>query len=49
MKMDKNAGNEILNILQITDSHLTKDARSDLLGVVTRDSLDAVLYKELGN
>tara|TARA_R110001592_G_scaffold89970_3_gene264636 strand:+ start:2418 stop:3239 length:822 start_codon:yes stop_codon:yes gene_type:complete len=41
--MDKNAGSEILNLLQITDSHLTKDAGSDLLGVVTRDSLDAVL------
>ena len=41
--MEKNAGNGILNLLQITDSHLTKDAKSDLLGVVTRDSLGAVL------
>ncbi len=43
MNMEKNAGSGILNLLQITDSHLTKDAKSDLLGVVTRDSLDAVL------
>jgi len=41
--MDKNAGSGTLNLLQITDSHLTKDSKSDLLGVVTRDSLDAVL------
>tara|TARA_R110001592_G_scaffold89971_5_gene264681 strand:+ start:7047 stop:7868 length:822 start_codon:yes stop_codon:yes gene_type:complete len=41
--MDKNAGSGTLNLLQITDSHLTKDAKSDLLGVVTRDSLNAVL------
>lgn len=41
--MEKNAGSEILNVLQITDCHLTKDVKSDLLGVVTRDSLDAVI------
>ena len=43
MSMDNSAGSVTLNLLQITDSHLTKDAKSDLLGVVTRDSLDAVL------
>jgi Icc protein len=41
--MEKNASGGILNLLQITDSHLTKDAKSDLLGVITRDSLHAVL------
>lgn len=41
--MEKNADSGVLNLLQITDSHLTKDAKSDLLGVVTRDSLAAVL------
>lgn len=41
--MEKSAGSGILNLLQITDCHLTKDAKSDLLGVVTRDSLDAVI------
>lgn len=41
--MEKNADSGVLNLLQITDSHLTKDAKSDLLGVVTRDSLGAVL------
>ena len=41
--MEKNADSGILSLLQITDSHLTKDAKSDLLGVVTRDSLAAVL------
>lgn len=43
MNMEKKAGAEVLNILQITDCHLTKDAQSNLLGVVTRDSLDAVI------
>jgi Icc protein len=43
MNMDKNTGSGTLNLLQITDCHLTKEACSDLLGVVTRDSLDAVL------
>ena len=43
MKMQKNANGQTLNLLQITDCHLTKDAKSDLLGVVTRDSLAAVL------
>ncbi len=43
MNIEKNTSNGTLNLLQITDSHLTKDANSDLLGVVTRDSLDAVL------
>jgi Icc protein len=37
------AGGATLNLLQITDCHLTKDADSDLLGVVTRDSLAAVI------
>lgn len=32
-----------LKLLQITDCHLTKHAGSDLLGVVTRDSLAAVI------
>jgi|TARA_R110002049_G_scaffold54739_1_gene152191 Icc protein len=41
--MEKIADSGVLNLLQITDSHLTKDAKSDLLGVVTRDSLGAVL------
>lgn len=41
--MEKNADSGTLELLQITDCHLTKDANSDLLGVVTRDSLDAVL------
>ena len=43
VNMEKNADSGILNLLQITDSHLTKDAKSNLLGVVTRDSLAAVL------
>lgn len=43
MNMEKNEANGTLNLLQITDCHLTKDANSDLLGVITRDSLDAVL------
>ena len=41
--MDKKAKGQTLNLLQITDCHLTKSAASDLLGVVTRDSLGAVL------
>lgn len=43
MNMEKNADSGTLELLQITDCHLTKSASSDLLGVVTRDSLDAVL------
>lgn len=33
----------VINILQITDCHLTKHEDGDLLGVKTRESLDAVL------
>lgn len=43
MNVEKNSKGQTLNLLQITDCHLTKEATSDLLGVVTRDSLDAVL------
>ncbi len=49
MKMEKNANGQTLNLLQITDCHLTKDAKSDLLGVVTRDSLGAVLARVAAN
>ena len=49
MKMEKNANAQTLNLLQITDCHLTKDAKSDLLGVVTRDSLGAVLARVAAN
>jgi len=43
MSKDLCAGGATLNVLQITDCHLTKEADSDLLGVVTRDSLAAVI------
>lgn len=37
------ASTDILHVLQITDSHLFGDADGRLLGMKTRDSLDAVL------
>ncbi len=37
------AGNKDLRIIQITDSHLRKEPEGVLLGMNTRDSLDAVL------
>lgn len=43
MNMENESKGRAINLLQITDCHLTKDKASDLLGVVTRDSLDAVL------
>lgn len=43
MSKDSSAAGAPLNLLQITDCHLTKDPASDLLGVVTRDSLAAVI------
>jgi Icc protein len=43
MSSNASAGGTAINLLQISDSHLTKDAESDLLGVVTRESLAAVL------
>jgi len=43
MPNDLSAGGAIINLLQITDCHLTKDPGGDLLGVKTRESLDAVL------
>lgn len=43
MSSNASAGGAAINLLQISDCHLTKDADSDLLGVVTRESLDAVL------
>ncbi len=43
MTKDKGASGATLNLLQITDCHLTKEPDSDLLGVVTRDSLAAVI------
>lgn len=52
MSKDLCAGGATLNLLQITDCHLTKEANSDLLGVVTRDSLAAVieqLQKNISN
>jgi Icc protein len=52
MSKDPSAGGATLNLLQITDCHLTKDAGSDLLGVVTRDSLAAVIalvYENIRN
>jgi len=43
MSKDLCTGGATLNLLQITDCHLTKEADSELLGVVTRDSLAAVI------
>ena len=43
MSSNTSAGGAVINLLQISDCHLTKDADSDLLGVVTRESLSAVL------
>ena len=43
MSKESCAAGAPLNLLQITDCHLTKDPGSDLLGVVTRDSLAAVI------
>lgn len=37
------AGGAVINLLQISDCHLTKDTHSELLGVVTRESFAAVL------
>lgn len=45
MSSHVSAGGAVINLLQISDCHLTKDAESDLLGVVTRESLVAVLDK----
>lgn len=35
----------VINLLQITDCHLTKEADGELLGVNTRESLDAVVQE----
>jgi len=43
MPNQPSAGGAVINLLQITDSHLTKDAEGELLGVNTRESLRAVL------
>lgn len=43
MSTNVSAGGAVINLLQISDCHLTKDAGSDLLGVTTRESLAAVL------
>ena len=43
MSSHVSAGGAVINLLQISDCHLTKDADSDLLGVVTRESFTAVM------
>lgn len=43
MPSDTGTESTVINILQITDCHLTKEADGDLLGVNTRESLDAVM------
>ncbi len=43
MSKKASAGGAAINLLQITDCHLTKDPSGDLLGVVTQESLAAVL------
>ena len=43
MSKEYSADDAILKILQITDAHLTDSDAGELLGVNTRDSLDAVL------
>jgi len=43
MPSKKSAEDAVLNILHITDCHLSKHADGKLLGMNTRDSLDAVL------
>jgi 3',5'-cyclic-AMP phosphodiesterase len=43
MSSHVSAGGAVINLLQISDCHLTKDSQSELLGVVTRESFAAVL------
>jgi Icc protein len=43
MPKESSAGGATINLLQITDCHLTKEVSGELLGVNTRESLDAVL------
>jgi len=43
MSNEYSADDVMLNILHLTDSHLTKNVKGELLGMNTRDSLDAVL------
>ncbi len=43
MSSENSADNAILNILHLTDCHLTKSEDGELLGMNTRDSLEAVL------
>lgn len=43
------AGGAAINLLQITDCHLTKDLDGELLGVTTRESFAAVLERALSD
>ena len=43
MSTEKSLNDTVLNILHITDCHLTNNGNSDLLGMNTRDSFNAVL------
>jgi len=43
MSSESSVDDAILNILHLTDCHLTKNEDGELLGMNTRDSLDAVL------
>jgi len=43
MQTDTGPDGAVLNVLHITDCHLTRNQDGELLGINTRDSLDAVL------
>ncbi|MEP2615770.1 metallophosphoesterase, partial [Marinobacter alexandrii] len=45
--MTTNDRNRPFRVLQLTDPHLMADANGELLGVNTRDSLDAVIAQAI--
>ena len=47
--MTENDSQRALRVLQLTDPHLMADSQGELLGVNTRDSLDAVIAQVLGD
>ncbi len=47
--MTKNDNQRALRVLQLTDPHLMADPAGELLGVNTRESLDAVIAMSMAN